>query len=831
MREIMVSVIIPVLNGMMFLNDCFDSIQRQTLKSLEIIFVDDGSEDGSMELLQSFSRTDKRVRVLTRQHGGAGPARNLALKEAHGKYVSFLDADDMYCQENALETMVSVCEKENVKACGSYLAILDHGTLTEHDLFRDLRMRNGCGAESSFEEYQNDYYYQAFIFNREMLIRNSIFFPPYLRYQDAPFLVKALITADRFWVMPVTLYCYRWGHQSSAVIGKNIEHILCGIRDNLSVAVEKHYPVLYERLIGRLNNEYGEAIIQYSTPSVVERMEEIEELNSRREPRIEIRVIPGLRLRALWGNRLAASTMKNTLNRAFDIYRLISLLQGYGVSIEEAFWDVGLKNVYIYGAGEMGRIISGAIGGCVKVQGIFDAFVTDGQKDLVIHGKNNRSIKVLPAHMLPVDDAVIIVTPAASFQEISYRLMKDGHRRENIYSLYSILRLCVRHYMGKSSKDSGYSNITLSRQFLITGAQFENKGAQTMLFIAMHEIRKRWPGAVIWYLPVDRADLYTRQLQAKYNLLFLLDGDGLKSELFDVVPNLTAIVDVSGYALSSYWESEWYMNTLRIAYNYGIPLYLMPQSFGPFDFTESKDRELRKLLPAAKVIYVREKEGLLKLKSRYGLDNVRLSKDLVLQNKELDADNIYSSDVRGGIADLLPEASVGLIPNDRNYEFGERHRIIEMYRRLILYLREQGKNVYIFPFSYDFKCCQDIYENLQEHSGVYLIDKTYDCLEYGQLLKQFQFVVSSRYHAIVLAYKVGTPAISIGWADKYYELLNLFGQEMYSFDIRSGIDVDGLLSAVKRMDDNYKKEQEKIRNMLSGMQAENCFDVLDDLRK
>lgn len=255
----------------------------------------------------------------------------------------------------------------------------------------------------------------------------------------------------------------------------------------------------------------------------------------------------------------------------------------------------------------------------------------------------------------------------------------------------------------------------------------------------------------------------------------------------------------------------------------------MPQSFGPFDFAESKDQELRRLLPAAKVIFARERDGLLGLKTRYRLENVRLSGDLVLQNSELNRNHIYLTGESGCKADSVMENSVAIIPNDRNYEFGNRRLVIDMYIRLIAYLRERGKNIYIFPFSYDFGCCQDIYDRLPDHSGIHLINETYDCLEYRELLKQFQFVVSSRYHAIVHAYKAGTPAVSIGWADKYHELLSQFGQEKYSFDIRNGIDVEELLYAVKAMDDQYLEEQKKINSTFLNTQEENCFDVLDDL--
>ena len=89
-----ISVIIPVYNVEKYLEKCIDSILNQTYKNLEIILVDDGSNDNSGNMCDKFAREDKRVRVIHKKNGGASSARNAGLDIATGEYIGFIDSDD-----------------------------------------------------------------------------------------------------------------------------------------------------------------------------------------------------------------------------------------------------------------------------------------------------------------------------------------------------------------------------------------------------------------------------------------------------------------------------------------------------------------------------------------------------------------------------------------------------------------------------------------------------------------------------------------------------------------------------------------------------------------
>lgn len=95
-NKIKVSVIVPVYNVEKYLKEAMDCIINQTLKEIEIICVDDGSTDSSLDILNKYADKDNRIIILEQENQGAGVARNTGLDIARGEYLSFLDPDDFF---------------------------------------------------------------------------------------------------------------------------------------------------------------------------------------------------------------------------------------------------------------------------------------------------------------------------------------------------------------------------------------------------------------------------------------------------------------------------------------------------------------------------------------------------------------------------------------------------------------------------------------------------------------------------------------------------------------------------------------------------------------
>ncbi len=109
--EKLVSVIIPVYNAEKYIKECLSSIIGQTYKNLEIICVDDGSTDHSLELLEFYKKKDSRIKIYKQENKGPAAARNFALEKAKGDYISFVDADDTL-EYNAYEILIALSNSE-----------------------------------------------------------------------------------------------------------------------------------------------------------------------------------------------------------------------------------------------------------------------------------------------------------------------------------------------------------------------------------------------------------------------------------------------------------------------------------------------------------------------------------------------------------------------------------------------------------------------------------------------------------------------------------------------------------------------------------------------
>ncbi|MDU1910875.1 glycosyltransferase family 2 protein [Fusobacterium sp.] len=110
--EIKISVIIPVYNTEKYLEKCLNSVLKQTLKEIEIIIINDGSQDQSEKILERYN-VDQRIIVINKSNEGVSKARNIGLKMSKGKYIYYLDSDD-YIEENMLLEMYNKTEKENL---------------------------------------------------------------------------------------------------------------------------------------------------------------------------------------------------------------------------------------------------------------------------------------------------------------------------------------------------------------------------------------------------------------------------------------------------------------------------------------------------------------------------------------------------------------------------------------------------------------------------------------------------------------------------------------------------------------------------------------------
>lgn len=301
--------------------------------------------------------------------------------------------------------------------------------------------------------------------------------------------------------------------------------------------------------------------------------------------------------------------------------------------------------------------------------------------------------------------------------------------------------------------------------------------------------------------------------------------NGKVSEMDKALREADAILDASGYTLGSGWPKgggELLLQTIQIAKRYKKKVILMPQSFGPFDWDDDGDNEeflkkVKRELTYATKIYAREKEGYACLKS-LDLDNVELSADMVIREKLFPtADEIYAS-YTNDEANYPVKGSVGFIINENVFRIGDSGAVFDLYAKSLDRVVDNGENVYILCTSTaDIHLVEQVLSKTKNRDKVTVITKEYASPELIDIIARFKYVVASRYHSVVFAYRSGVPVITLGWASKYIDLAEHFKQQDYVFDIRNP-GVDQIIEKIDMMGKNYEQESQRILEQLAKLQ-------------
>ncbi len=214
-----VSVLVPIYNVERYLRRCIDSILGQTLQEIEVLLLDDGSNDASPAICDEYAAKDPRVRVIHKPNSGYGATMNVGLREAAGDYIGIVESDD-WVESDMYSNLWSVAEREKVqivKASCFYYSVKGG------DRASSLIPNNQAGRVvnpriDSAVFYIHPSIWSA-IYKRSFLADNGIFFTesPGASYQDVAFNFKVWAKANAVWFSPQCVYHYRCDNPSSSV--------------------------------------------------------------------------------------------------------------------------------------------------------------------------------------------------------------------------------------------------------------------------------------------------------------------------------------------------------------------------------------------------------------------------------------------------------------------------------------------------------------------------------------------------------------------------------------------------------------------------------------
>lgn len=239
---IAISIIMPAYNAERYLSVTLDSVVHQKFKDFEIIAINDGSQDGSLEIMESYKSRIYNLKIINQPNSGVSSTRNKGIDLATGKYICFLDADD-YLSPNYLSFLYEQAERYQCDImCCNYYTFSGHKAIrnevscgyTRHVSFADLRVLGHATSPCTK------------LYKREFILKNDVRFNPESTYgEDYFFNWKLYILTDKTFFSDTPLY---------------------GYRQSLNGATSKYHPNLIETYL----REYSDLRIFASTNSVLD---------------------------------------------------------------------------------------------------------------------------------------------------------------------------------------------------------------------------------------------------------------------------------------------------------------------------------------------------------------------------------------------------------------------------------------------------------------------------------------------------------------------------------------------------------------------------------
>lgn len=247
-----ISIIVPVYNTAKYLDKCIQTLINQTLENIEIIFIDDGSEDNSVEILKNYAKKDKRIRILKQNHKRQGAARNYGLSIAQGEYIGFVDSDDwvkldmfekLYYQAKETDSDIVMCSMNTFEDGTNKIIVNTYNTL---DIFNQKFFENTFTPQDTLNFIFNISVspYNK-IYRKSLIDKNNIKFPENIYFEDNAFFFQSWLNAKKISLLNQKLYQYRKSTASTTKNDKNKLDIFKTLDLTKNILEENNY---YNRL-------------------------------------------------------------------------------------------------------------------------------------------------------------------------------------------------------------------------------------------------------------------------------------------------------------------------------------------------------------------------------------------------------------------------------------------------------------------------------------------------------------------------------------------------------------------------------------------------------
>lgn len=217
-----ISIIIAAYNVEKYLPKCLDSVCLQTLKDIEIICINDGSKDKSLDILNEYAQKDSRIKVINQNNSGVAKARNIGLANATGEYVQFIDGDD-WVNLNLCEKVYNIAENNNSDIVMFNVAFYDNEKqqVTKGRFFTTTVWNNHVDENTphTYKDCKTIFYGNLSaankLYRKSFLDALEVKFPENVRFEDHLFHLETIFSAEKVNILDEQLYYYRQNRKNS----------------------------------------------------------------------------------------------------------------------------------------------------------------------------------------------------------------------------------------------------------------------------------------------------------------------------------------------------------------------------------------------------------------------------------------------------------------------------------------------------------------------------------------------------------------------------------------------------------------------------------------
>lgn len=240
-NTILISVVVPIYNAERFLSTCIESILNQTFKNFELLLINDGSKDSSLDICNKYlEKFPDKIKIFNNKNMGCSATRNFGIEKSQGKYLLFIDSDD-WIEKDMLEKMYQKILVDNSD-------VVISGVIREDVVSNTALIQNPAFEKNSYfwltENNLIPYIWNK-LYRKSLILNNNILFPINIRLsEDMVFNIKTLLQAKKITVLPKAFYHYII-HGDNTVL--NIEK-----RKDIFLALDSIYEYLLEK---KLDND------------------------------------------------------------------------------------------------------------------------------------------------------------------------------------------------------------------------------------------------------------------------------------------------------------------------------------------------------------------------------------------------------------------------------------------------------------------------------------------------------------------------------------------------------------------------------------------------